>query len=72
MDWDRVNLTAVEFEKVITRRCPTCPVARVCDVCPITLDLSEDEMDIFCHNQRIEQKVKFLMFCELAERGLIC
>lgn len=72
LDWDRVNLTAVELEKVITRRCPTCPVARVCDVCPITLDLSEDEMDIFCHNQRIEQKVKFLMFCELAERGLIC
>lgn len=72
LDWDRVNKTASELEKVITHRCPTCPVARVCDICPIALDLSEDDMEIFCHNQKVEQEVKLLMFCELAERGLIC
>ena len=39
--------------------------ARFCE------EMSDDEMNVYCHNQRVIQEVKFRIFCEMAERGLI-
>lgn len=71
ISWGKVNKTANALATIIKQRCGSCVVARFCDVCPAVLDLSDSEMDVYCHNQRIMQEVKFLMFCELAENGLI-
>lgn len=71
IDWEAVNEMACKTYKTITGRCAQCPVARLCDVCPAILDLSEDEMDLYCHNKLVMQQVKFRIFCEMAERGLI-
>ena len=71
LSWSKVNETANALAAIIKQRCGSCEVARFCDVCPAVLDLSDSEMDVFCHNQRIMQEVKFLIFCELAEMGLI-
>ena len=69
--WDEVEYQKNKLESMIMARCSSCPVARFCDICPIDIDFSEDEMDVFCHNQRVIQKVKLRIFCEMAERGLI-
>ena len=46
-------------------------IARLCSICPEVLDLSKDELDVFCHHERTMQLVKLRIFCEMAERGLI-
>lgn len=71
ISWYKVNETADALTAIIKRRCASCEVARFCSVCPTVLDLSDSEMDTFCHNQRVIQEVKFLIFCEMAERGII-
>lgn len=71
INWNLVNSQKKQIESVITKRCTICPIARLCDICPIIIDLSNQEMDMFCHNQRVIQKVKFRILCEIAERGLI-
>ena len=71
INWDEVESLKENLESVIISRCSSCPVTRLCDICPIDIDFSEEEMNIFCHNQRIIQKVKFRLLCEMAERGLL-
>lgn len=71
INWDLVNSQKKQLESVITKRCTICPIARLCDICPIIIDLSNQEMDVFCHNQRVIQKVKLRILCEMAERSLI-
>lgn len=71
VNWKEVNNVAGKMEALIKKRCALCPVARLCDICPNVLDLSIDEMDIYCYNQKVLQNVKLRVFCELAERGLI-
>lgn len=71
IDWKRVNQQADALSNIIISRCTKCPIARLCSVCPNVLDLSPDELDIFCHNERTMQQVKFRIFCEMAERGMI-
>ena len=66
-----MNQQADDLSKIIISRCSTCPIARLCSICPEVLDLSEDELDIFCHNERTMQQVKLRIFCEMAERGLM-
>ena len=71
IDWQEVNRQTELLSKRIKSHCMECSVVRLCSVCPQVLDLSDAEMDIFCHNERIMQQVKFRIFCELAERGMI-
>ena len=71
LNMEMVNNLAGRTASLIESRCKTCPVARLCDICPNALDLSDSEMDIYCHNQNIIQKVKLRVFCELVEKGLI-
>lgn len=71
VNFERINDIADRTANIIRSRCAECPVARLCDICPNVIDLSVDEMDIYCHNQKIIQEVKFRIFCEMAERGLL-
>lgn len=71
IDWQRVNKQADALADIIRTRCTKCPVARLCSICPQILDLSEEEMDVFCHNEMAIQQVKLRIFCEMAERGMI-
>ena len=71
LDFQAINNIADKTATIIKSRCGKCPVARLCDICPNVIDLSDDEMNVYCHNQRVIQEVKFRIFCEMAERGLI-
>ena len=71
IDWKLVNRQADDLSRIILSRCAKCPIARLCSICPEVLDLSKDELDVFCHNERTMQQVKLRIFCEMAERGLI-
>lgn len=71
IDWERVNRQADALSRIILSRCTTCPIARLCSICPNALDLSAEELDVFCHNERAMQQVKFRIFCEMAEREML-
>ncbi len=71
LDFQAINNIADKTATIIKSRCGECPVARLCDICPNVIDLSVDEMDVYCHNQKVIQEVKFRIFCEMAERGMI-
>lgn len=71
IDWKSVNQQADALSDIILSRCAKCSIARLCSICPNVLDLSEEELDVFCHNERAMQQVKFRIFCEMAERSLI-
>ena len=71
IDWKSVNQQADVLSDIILSRCAKCSIARLCSICPNVLDLSEEELDVFCHNERAIQQVKFRIFCEMAERRLI-
>ena len=71
IDWEAANRIATQLYNVRKDRCGSCPILRLCDICPTSLDLNEHEMDIFCHNQIIKFRLQLLMFCELAEKELI-
>lgn len=71
ISWEMINTHKRMLESMIIKRCSTCPVARLCDICPIDIDFSEDEMDVFCHNQMVIHMVKLRVLCEMAERKLI-
>lgn len=71
IDWEMANryvLTWVESRK---KRCSQCPIIRLCDICLTSLELSEAELSVFCYNQMTYTRAYFLLFCEMAERGLL-
>lgn len=71
INWNMVVVQKNRIESIISKRCSTCSIARLCDVCPINIDLSDEEMNVFCHNQRVIQEIKLRIMCEMAERRLI-
>jgi len=71
IDWDAANQIALKLYEVRQKRCGRCPILRLCDICPTSLDLNEREMDVFCHNQIVKYRLQLLMFCEMAERGML-
>lgn len=71
LDFTEVNKTIEATAAVITNRCSDCEISRLCDVCPDILKLSPELVNVYCHNQRVLQRIKFKCFCELAEAELI-
>lgn len=71
IDWNLANKVAQELYSKRKERCVECPILRVCDICPTHLDLSDNEMDVFCHNQLVRFKLQFWLYCEMAEKELI-
>lgn len=71
IDWRKVDEVVETMTSKRMGRCENCEFIRMCDICPTSIDLSKEEMDIFCHNQKTSLKLQLTLFCELAERGLI-
>jgi len=71
IDWQKANQVAQDLYDLRLQRCSMCPIIRVCDICPVELDLEREEMDIYCHNKIVNFKLKLWLLCEMAERGLL-
>lgn len=71
IDWAAANDYVEMLVEKRKGRCEDCPIIRMCDMCLTSLDLSKEELDVFCHNQRVYTKAFLLLFCEMAELGLI-
>ena len=71
IDWAAANDYVEKLVEMRKTRCGNCPIIRMCDICLTSLDLSKEELDVFCHNQKVYTKAFLLLFCEMAELGLI-
>ncbi|MEY8611499.1 radical SAM protein [Parabacteroides segnis] len=71
IDWDIANSYVIKLIENRNKHCFECPIIRLCDICLTSLELSEAELSIFCHNQMVYTKAYLLIFCEMAERGLL-
>ena len=71
IDWDIANSYVIKLIENRNKHCSECPIIRLCDICLTSLELSETELSIFCHNQIAYTRAYLLIFCEMAERGLL-
>lgn len=71
IDFSRLNEVRRKTASFIDQSCSTCEIARICDICPDVLKISETIKETYCYNQKVLQRIKFRCFCELAEADLI-
>lgn len=71
IDFTKLNEIRRMTASFIDQSCSNCEIARVCDICPDILKISDDIKETYCHNQKVMQRIKFRCFCELAEADLI-
>lgn len=71
VDWEEANRLVKSYYDRRIQRCSHCPSIRLCSHCLTSVEFTEEQMDILCHNERIYTRLNFWLFCEMAERGLI-
>ena len=71
IDWERANELALTYYDRRKERCKECPAIRMCSLCLTSIEYTEEQMDVLCHNERIYTKINFWLFCEMAERRMI-
>jgi uncharacterized protein len=71
VDLERANELAFSYYNKRKERCKKCPAIRMCSLCLSSIEFTEEQMDVLCHNERIYTKINLWLFCEMAERGLI-
>lgn len=71
IDFSKLNEIRRKTASFIDHSCSNCEIARICDICPDVLKISDDIKETYCHNQKVMQRIKFRCFCELAEADLI-
>lgn len=71
IDFSKLNEIRRKTASFIDLSCSNCEIARVCDICPDILKISDTIKETYCHNQKVMQRIKFRCFCELAEADLI-
>lgn len=71
IDFTKLNEIRQHTADFIDRSCAKCEIARICDICPDILKISNSLKEIYCHNQKVSQSIKLRCFCELAEVDLI-
>ncbi len=70
-DFEKINTMIAQMSLIRKKHCSQCSYVRVCESCLLSLDLDESELNTFCHNERIHNKIAFIMLCELAESNLL-
>lgn len=71
IDWVKANTLAGEYYERRFKRCKSCPVVRMCNMCLTTIEYTPKQWDILCHNEQTYARAFMFAFCEMAERGLI-
>lgn len=71
IDWDKANSHVSTYYNKRVQRCRKCPAIRVCDLCLTAIEFNDEQWDILCHNERVYAQLYMLLFCEMAERGMI-
>lgn len=71
IDFSKLNDVRSKTASFIDQSCSNCEIARVCDICPDVLKISDEIKDTYCYNQKVMQRIKLRCFCELAEKDLI-
>lgn len=71
IDWSRANKIADSYHTKRKARCSHCSAVRMCSLCLTSIEFSEQQMDVLCHNERLYAKINFWLFCEMAERGML-
>lgn len=71
IDWKKANAMVREYYNKRVNRCTYCPAVRMCEMCLTAIEYTDEQWDILCHNERVYAKAFMLLFCEMAERGLI-
>ena len=71
IDWTKANGLVCKYYSRRVERCKQCPAVRMCDMCLTAMEYSEEQWDVLCHNVQVYTRVFMLLFCEMAERGMI-
>ena len=71
IDWKKANNLVSSYYKHRKDRCRKCPAVRMCNLCLTAVEYNDSQWDILCHNEQVFMKIGFLIFCEMAERGMI-
>lgn len=71
INWAAANSLVSRYYAKRAVRCAHCPAVRMCDLCLSAVDFSDGQFDALCHNERVYQRLHMLIFCEMAERGML-
>ena len=71
IDWGKANEHVRSYYNQRVHRCVHCPAIRMCDLCLTAIEFKPEQWDVLCHNERAYARLYMLLFCEMAERGLI-
>lgn len=71
INWNKANEQVKLYYKKRVHRCAHCPAIRMCDLCLTAIEFNDEQWDVLCHNERVYARLYMLMFCEMAERGML-
>lgn len=71
IDWHKANKMTKEYYRKREKRCACCPAVRMCNMCLTSIAYTDDQWDTLCHNERLCHQLHMLLFCEMAERGML-
>lgn len=71
IDWNKANAHVHTYYNKRVQRCGNCPAIRVCDLCLTAIEFNDEQWDVLCHNERVYAQLYMLLFCEMAERGML-
>ena len=71
INWKIANDMVSRYYQKRQYRCAHCPAIRVCNLCLTAVEFNEEQWDVLCHNERLYARLDMLLFCEMAERGMV-
>lgn len=71
INWIKANGIVEEYYQRKSKRCAHCSALHMCNQCLTSIEYSDEQLDVLCHNEQVYTKVFFWVFCEMAERGMI-
>ena len=71
IDWEKANQQAKDYYNKRVVRCTKCPAVRMCNLCLTAVAYTNDQLDVLCHNERVNHRLGMFVFCEMAERGML-
>ena len=71
INWNKANEHVQKYYNMRVHRCTHCPAIRMCDLCLTAIEFNDEQWDVLCHNERVYARLYMLLFCEMAERGMM-